>query len=619
MIRQVFDIEQFKNFHSNFFYDIDTKLKRVFVIHESRDERVEYFQYLVDCKSDTGLIGFNNIGYDYPMVHFILKNVKKLLSVSVLEALSMLYNEGQRIINEDFTSIPEWKRLIKQLDLYRIHHFDNKAKATSLKHLQMAMRWHNLQELPFHYSHWVKDDEVDDIIEYNENDVMSTYQFYLESLEEIEFRKRMGKEYSMNCMNYPDVKIGEEILLIETAKALEVNTKLLKKLRTKREFINLKGCVLNKIKFKSKEFNKALDFFKSKNVHALNTKKVLEISVLYGGVKYDFGLGGIHGTCGAGVFHSDDEGELILVDVSSYYPNLAITNKWFPKHLSEKFCDVGLGLYNKRMVAKKEGDNQAVAGIKLALNGAMFGKSNDEHSAMYDTKFMLDITINGQLLLCMLSEAIADKGIKVIQINTDGILVKVNTKERLELDDLCDRWMKFTNLKLDYDHFKLIVQRDVNNYFGVFKDDSIKYKGTFCINKPWNKDHSMRVVSQAVSDYFINGTPVRDTIEACTEIYDFCCSQKVGKQFEVKHHYIKDGKKIIDKVQRLNRFFVSTNGGGLIKVREDGTYERLVAGNVVTMFNKFYESDDYQIDYDFYVAKANKIINAVDNGQISLF
>jgi len=128
MKKLVFDLEQFLNFHSVVFYDIDTKEKDVFVIHTSRDEREKYFQYLIDCKSNTGLIGFNNIGYDYPLIHFILKNMKKLLSVPVLEALKMLYDEGQRIINEKFTTIPEWKTEIKQLDLFRIHHFNNKAK-----------------------------------------------------------------------------------------------------------------------------------------------------------------------------------------------------------------------------------------------------------------------------------------------------------------------------------------------------------------------------------------------------------------------------------------------------------------------------------------------------------
>ena len=226
--KKVFDIEQFHNFHSNFFYNIDTKEVDVFVIHTSRDERGKYFQYLVDCKEDTGLIGFNNIGYDYPLMHFILKNMRKLLSVHVQEALEMLYAEGQRIIQEEFTTIPEWKTEIKQLDLYRIHHFNNVAKATSLKHLQMAMRWHNLQELPFHYTHNIKTEEISDVLKYNENDVMSTYQFYLESIEEIKFRKRMSIIYGVNCMNYPDVKIGEEILIIENAKALNIPIKELK-------------------------------------------------------------------------------------------------------------------------------------------------------------------------------------------------------------------------------------------------------------------------------------------------------------------------------------------------------------------------------------------------------
>lgn len=619
MIRKIYDIEQFFNFHSNFFYDIDTKEIDVFVIHESRDERIEYFQYLLKCKTTTGLIGFNNIGYDYPLIHFILKNMTQLLDVSVTEALEMLYAESQRIINEEFTTIPEWKTEIKQLDLYRIHHFNNVNKATSLKHLQMAMRWYNLQELPFHYSHVVKVEEIVDILKYNENDVMSTYEFYLESLEEIKFRKRMSSMYGINCMNYPDVKIGEEILIIENAKALGILIKDFRKMRTQREFIKLSSCILPYIKFKSKEFNEVLDFFKSKTIHAMNTKKVLEKSVLYGSVKYDFGLGGIHGTCGSGVFRTDEEGDLILVDVSSFYPNLAIKNKFYPKHLSEKFCEVGDKLYQQRMEAKEKGDTQMVNAIKLALNGSLFGKSNDEYSPMYDTKFMLDITINGQLLLCMLAERITDANIKIIQINTDGILVKVNKNERLLLDKFTKQWENLTRLSLDYDFFKVIVQRDVNNYSGIFINGSTKEKGAFTINKPWNKDHSMKIVAIAVQKYFVNNISVRETIENHKEIFDFCISQKVGKQFEVEHHYIKDNKMIKEKVQRLNRFFVSKNGGSLVKIKEDNSVSRLTAGFSITLFNKFFESKNYNINYDYYVAETNKIIKAVDSDQMSLF
>lgn len=235
---------------------------------------------------------------------------------------------------------------------------------------------------------------------------------------------------------------------------------------------------------------------------------------------------------------------------------------------------------------------------------------------------MLAITINGQSLLSMLAEEIALTGIKIIQINTDGILVKCTKDQRSKLDEICDRWMKLTKLKLDYDFFRTVAQRDVNNYLAEFMNGEIKYKGTFEIVKDWHKDHSMRVVSQAVSDFFINEIPVRETIESCRDIYDFCISQKVGRQFAVEYHHIKDGRKQIDEIQRINRFFVSNTGGTIIKrKREDDKVSRLISGEKLTLFNKYYDAhwQDYDVKYDFYVAKANKIIYAVESGQLDLF
>ena len=145
----VYDLETFPNFHSGVFYDIKTKTDIEFAIHQSRDEREEYFNYLLDARGKIGMIGFNNIDYDYPMLHYILSNVRKLSSIPVNECLDLLYAESQRIIDTEYPAISHWKVQIKQLDLFRIHHFNNKAKMTSLKHLQMAMHWENLQELPY--------------------------------------------------------------------------------------------------------------------------------------------------------------------------------------------------------------------------------------------------------------------------------------------------------------------------------------------------------------------------------------------------------------------------------------------------------------------------------------
>jgi len=322
MEKVIYDLEQFPNFHSGIFYDFKNNITKTFVIHSSRDERVQYFNYLIDSQKKIGMIGFNNLGYDYPLLHYIIINHKSLLNKPVGECLQLMYDESQRIIADEKSGIPYWKVKIAQLDLFRMHHFNNKAKMTSLKHLQMAMHWENLQEMPFHYSHMVTSEEVSSVLEYNLNDVMSTYQFYIESLDMIRFRRRMNKMYGINCMNYPDVKIGEEILIIENAKALNIPIKDFKQLRTKRGVIALKDCILPNIKFKSKEFNNVFEQIKKQKIHALNTKNVFEKSVIYGGVKYDFGLGGIHGTCGPGVFRSDEEGDLILVDVDKLASSL---------------------------------------------------------------------------------------------------------------------------------------------------------------------------------------------------------------------------------------------------------------------------------------------------------
>ena len=618
----VTDIEQFKNFHSVVFYNIDTKETFDFVVHSSRNEFADYVTFLESCEKTTGFIGFNIIEYDYPLFHYILTNKKRLLTLDVTNLVADLYKKSKQTIEDERSAIPYWKWKIKLLDLFRVHHFNNKARRTSLKALQVAMRWPKVQDLPFHYTHWVQASEIDAIQEYCRNDVMSTYQFYLESKDKIKFRRRMSKEYKVNFANYPDVKIGEEILILENARALNITSRELKEMRTKRDFIKLKDVMLPYIKFQSKQFNKALDYFKKAVIDASDTKGSLEYSVIYGGVKYDYGLGGIHGTCGNGVYRTDSDGELILVDVSSYYPNLAIENGFHPQHLSKTFCDVGRSMYNKRMKAREEGDKEMVDAIKLALNGALFGKSNDEHSAMYDTKFMLSITVNGQLLLSMLAECISDVGIKIIQINTDGILIKCKEYQRKLLDTICKKWMKLTKLKLDYDYFNIVVQRDVNNYLAQENNGKIKYKGTFEIYKQWHKDHSMRVVSQAVSNYFVKDKPVRETIESCDNIYDFCISQKVGSQFVTEHHYINDTEQVIDELQKINRFFVTNSGGALVKRnKETGRVNRLVAGNQIKLFNDFYEDsmDNYDVRYDFYVAEANKIINAVSSGQMSLF
>jgi hypothetical protein len=103
------------------------------------------------------------------------------------------------------------------------------------------------------------------------------------------------------------------------------------------------------------------------------------LNVVVNGFRFDFGVGGIHGSIAAGVYESCDQYLIVDIDVSSFYPNLAIRNRFYPLHLGIKFCDIYEDVYNKRSIAKKKAkidpkDISAIAvneGLKLALNGSI--------------------------------------------------------------------------------------------------------------------------------------------------------------------------------------------------------------------------------------------------------
>ena len=88
-----------------------------------------------------------------------------------------LYQLKERRFNSrnrfEFTTWPS-ERFAPQIDLYKIHHFDNKAKTTSLKALQINMRSKNVSdplglEIDFHTN--LTDQQIDQIlIPYNRHD-----------------------------------------------------------------------------------------------------------------------------------------------------------------------------------------------------------------------------------------------------------------------------------------------------------------------------------------------------------------------------------------------------------------------------------------------------------------
>ena len=623
----VYDIETLKSCFTYTAINIDTEEIVKFVIHKDRNDSVALLEHLNNCK---GQIGFNNINFDYPIIHFFMKMFETLsLDKDPEFTIQVLYQKAQDIITAqnqiNFTTIVaiaqnEW--LIAQLDLFKLWHFNNKARSTSLKSLQIAMNYPNVMEMPIsHTRDDIREDEIEGILEYNLNDVLSTFEFYKKSIDKIELRRKLNEKYNLQCLNFADTKIGEQLTLKMYCEATNKNPWDVKKLRTEHESINIGECIFDYIKFNSKEFNNLLNKFKSSTIK--NTKGELENSVIYKGFKYDFGSGGIHGCIAAGLYESDDRYIIIDADVASLYPSIAIVNKLYPKHLGIEFCDVyENGIVKPRLEAKKRGDSVMADGFKLSAN-SVYGKSNDKYSFLMDAVYTMKTTINGQLMLAMLAERLVDNidDIIVLQINTDGITVKIDKKFVPIYNEICRQWQEDTNLVLEYAEYKKMWIRDVNNYGALSMNGKIKNKGAFEIDKDYHKDNSFKIIPIAIQNYFVNGVPIEDTILGCTNIYDFCGRQKFksGESYGTIH-YLK-GDEIVQEIQQKNvRYYISNKGATFIKNYNKGTNEVINKGYQVTIFNKFVEKNwlEYNINYDFYIKEANKEIDNIINKQYKL-
>ncbi len=626
----IYDFEVFLGFHCATFMHKDTKEIQQFVIHNSRNDFANYIKFL---QNDVGgLVGFNNINYDYPILHYILTELanSEIIHNNIKLLTHLIYTKSSELINNEdkFKGIPEWQWLIPQLDLYRINHFDNKAKRTSLKDVEIEIQFPNVISCPFDENHIVMDDEVQQILNYNLNDVEATYEFYLLMKDEIQMRKDFSKEYSINLINANEPKIGSEIFAKILSEQMMIPIKNLKQMRTYRKGIVLNDCILPNIRFQSKEFNDLLIEYKELIIN--ETKNSIEKSVIYKGFKYEFGLGGLHGCIKPGVYKSTDNIIIHDIDVASFYPNIAIINKFRPMHLGTSFTKIYHDVYEERKRCKKGSAKNG--GLKLALNGA-FGKSNDIYSYFYDPMFTMQITVNGQLLLSMLAEELVNRiECIILQVNTDGITLQYDKKDSEEVNNIMLWWQDMTKLELESCYYDLMVIRDVNNYLARDVKGKTKYKGAFEIvpmangKKVYWKNSSMKIVPIAISNYFLNNIPIQESIYNHSNIYDFC------KRFKATHGWIGESRYIdykdgtpyqkIDKEQKNIRYYISNRGKTLIKRNLEDNREISIERNWnINIFNKFIEKliSEYDVNYKYYIHECNKIINEIENKQLTLF
>ena len=627
----VMDYETLSNCFIAVFEDIKSEDKEIFVIHESRNDLDVFLNFLdTNIVQEEWHVSFNGLGFDSQITEYILHNADQLKIMTAAEVANFIYDKAQEVIrrqNEgEFLEFSPNNLQIRQVDVFKLNHWDNPAKRSSLKWIQFSMDWHNIIDMPIHHSSEIKASQIDSIIIYCINDVKSTKQIMMLSKEQIALRKNLTEEYNINLFSASEPRISKELFLHFLSKETGIKKYDLKQMRTHRPKISVKDIILPYIEFKTATFQNLLKKFQEVDIYPGETKGGFKYSVQYKSVKTDYGLGGIHGARTSKVYKSDSEMVIMTSDVTSFYPNLAIRNKWAPGHLPQKeFCDLYEWFFEERKkIPKKDPKNYV---YKIILNST-YGLSNDVNAFLYDPEFTMRITINGQLSLTMLHEMICEEipGAMPLMQNTDGLetlIPRVHVEKYMEI---CAKWEKRTLLELEHDTYSKLILGDVNNYIAVTEDGKSKCKGRFeYSNLALHKNKSFLIIPKAIHAYFVNGIDPETFLKDNQNIFDYCGGVKIRGDWQFYEHAIVNGTFEKKEIQHTIRYFISNNGSKIIKTNLlDGREIQVESGKwMQTVFIDYIEKpfSDYNINMNFYLEKIKKEIDSLEpnRNQLSLF
>ena len=683
----IYDIEVMPRVFLVTCLDISTGIIRVFEISKRRNDYFDFRRYLDHLKvMNYFMVGFNNFFYDYPVVHSLLFGVELDEDTSWEDIAKKAWSMSNEVLSSTTryeNVIWEKNQYLFQIDLYRLHHFDNKAKTVSLKRLEFNMRRKNVVEYLDGFDRDIESDqEFEELIAYNKEDVMVTYQFWCFSQDALQFRHSLISKFGTSVLNYNDTKIGEQLIKIELSKGgewIDFNKK------THRDTILLNDIIFPNIKFIQREGKELLKKMRSMTVFVeggerfewnssvlyrekkkriaalkevvkgfrdeiktrertkddleyLEAKKNLEelserfcdevLTCSLGGVNFDLGKGGLHAADSWRAFRRIDwpGWKIKDVDVTSFYPSIAIEYGMKPEHLPDSYLSFYSWMKTERLKYLKKSPINMM--YKLALNGT-FGKTKSMYSFLYDPQYALQTVINGQLFLLMLWDMLIErlepgKDILFIQANTDGMTYLVKDEMEEIEKSICALWEKRTRMSLECVEYDSMFLRDVNNYVARDVEGNVILKGDYnykelfdgnlntCSGVQWYKDHGGMVIKKAAVNFLLDNVSIEDYIVEHKDIYDFFFCTNVPRNSEL---YFDD-----ERIQRNSRVLLTKKGGELYKVmpplkgKKERRYLSIFSGKTVTVCNDLGKQKDYDIDYEFYIEQTKELVKGFNYG-----
>ena len=358
-----------------------------------------------------------------------------------------------------------------------------------------------------------------------------------------------------------------------------------------------------------------LDFFDTIHDMSIPDEVLFKTSLTIdiGDMPCKYAWGGVHGSLSCYYEESTEDRVIQNRDVSSLYPSLIESYNYLSRNVPDPqlFYDIR----KDRIKAKHDGDKQTATDLKLPLN-TVSGAQENQYNDLYDPLPTRSLRISGQLFLTMLAMQLlnACKTIKLLNLNTDGLMYSIDKSELHIVDEIASAWEKQTKFELETDDIAKVWLKDVNNLLFIDTKGKVKTVGGYLnygisVKGAWAINNNATIVKQAIIDYFVKGTPPEETINKCNDIFAFQMIAKAGSKYKEAYHLV-DGEK--QAVQKVNRVYATndTRYGKLFKIKaeNDATakIEMLPEHCIIDNDNQLTIDD---VDKTFYIEMAKKRIN----------
>ena len=177
--------------------------------------------------------------------------------------------------------------------------------------------------------------------------------------------------------------------------------------------------------------------------------------------------------------------------------------------------------------------------------------------------------------------------------------------------------------------YDMMAIADVNNYIAEYEGGGLKTNGRYEYRDGYtdkngegldmHQNKSSIVINRAAVKCIAEGIPVERTIRDCKDPYDFMLRTKVPRSSRLELRYLDEGGYVIDNQlqQNITRYYIANDGGKLVKIMpptpEKPNVEREFGIDtewLVKTCNNM-ETFDWDIDYEYYISEANKLVNGV--------